>query len=1104
MASSPKKRLVCSSVGTDRGQNIQVFVRCRPLNKAEKDARSFSVVDCPNSREVTVKEKQFSSITKTFQFDRVFGTQSKQLEVYRAVVEPLIHQVMQGYNCTVFAYGQTGTGKTFTMEGGDGRDEPGMTWENDPTSGIIPRALAQLFDELRVQQEAEFSVRVSFLELYNEEIFDLLSAADDITRLRLYEDSARKGSVIIQGLEEVQVHSKREVYQILEKGSAKRQTAATLMNAHSSRSHTVFTVTVHMKESSVEGEEVLRTGKLNLVDLAGSENIGRSGAMDKRAREAGNINQSLLTLGRVITCLVERTPHIPYRESKLTRLLQDSLGGRTKTSIIATVSPAGINLEETLSTLDYAHRAKNITNKPEVNQRMSKKAVLKEYTEEIERLRKDLMASREKNGVFLEHSNYQSMIAKSEATEQELAEKLGQLKALEEEMAKKEQMFEEVSAELEVKTEELEATTEKLAETEHSLECTRTVLHKTAVEKEEQKHLVEKHQETEVKLGGQAKKLLEVAEVTTKEGALLHDKLDRIKGVEQKNKEAKLDFKEVFSANIDELVEVMENHTAEQTNSCATLRSKLKDQLEARINNLTSLSSQVEELASGQVEVLVEMEKKRGEMAKEEEQFIAQQAAEVQKVVHKERQALEDYENIKMRPLLEQVATIVKTQVEELEKLREVVERDVVGLVTKVEAWSQDTVSSLTHMKTEVEKYAYSNEQRMKKVQAMNKEMIDSEASVKALLGALVEGYGKHAALVSGSTNAIEEETREDLKEAKELVDFSGKVVVKVEEKKRLVQEDINQEKDRISKYVHERTKSCKSNNESVLEKGERLGELTEAQVEATKMRWAAHQESFSERVATHTLRLEEKVADFNKVAKEGEEKLKASGGQLKKNVEEVKDVEEAAVRRLATEVETVGEKCTTTMDSLQSRLNLERDTVVSFVTEVLQDDQPSGLTPQRAERSFPRYLEATSPHQRILHRFRSQAEAAVVVARLPLEDSDTEDSALSSNALSRESSDGDIKIKRASPQDGVSRQNSTEGSKSKAESQSSSRSSSRQNSSHDMRLARSSVTSDIGSEINDQENQDPNFRKPAAGQSKRPTGLRKPEVRVRSKTRLG
>lgn len=144
-----------------------------------------------------------------------------------------------------------------------------------------------------------------------------------------------------------------------------------------SRSHTVFSITVHTKESTNEGEDLLKTGKLNLVDLAGSENIGRSGAVDKRAREAGNINQSLLTLGRVITALVERAPHVPYRESKLTRLLQDSLGGRTKTSIIATVSPATCNLEETLSTLEYAHRAKNITNRPEINQKFTKSALLK-------------------------------------------------------------------------------------------------------------------------------------------------------------------------------------------------------------------------------------------------------------------------------------------------------------------------------------------------------------------------------------------------------------------------------------------------------------------------------------------------------------------------------------------------------------------------------------------------------------------------------------------------------------------------------------------------------------------------------------------------------
>lgn len=134
---------------------------------------------------------------------------------------------------------------------------------------------------------------------------------------------------------------------------------------------------MHSKENSVDGEELLKTGKLNLVDLAGSENIGRSGSIDRRAREAANINQSLLTLSRVTSCLVEHQPHVPYRESKLTRLLQDSLGGRTKTSLIATISPAAINLEETISTLDYALRAKSVANKPEVNQKVSQKVVMK-------------------------------------------------------------------------------------------------------------------------------------------------------------------------------------------------------------------------------------------------------------------------------------------------------------------------------------------------------------------------------------------------------------------------------------------------------------------------------------------------------------------------------------------------------------------------------------------------------------------------------------------------------------------------------------------------------------------------------------------------------
>ncbi|KAK2712029.1 hypothetical protein QYM36_010905, partial [Artemia franciscana] len=345
-----------------------------PQNGQERARYSPTVVSARGTKELEILDK--ATMSKTFTFDKVFGQESKQVDVYKSVVSPMIEEVLAGYNCTVFAYGQTGTGKTFTMEGERNEHANNLSWENDPLCGIIPRALSQLFDELR-RQELEFTVRVSFVELYNEELFDLLSAESDLSKLRLYEDSTKKGAVIIQGVEEKVVCSKAEVYQILQRGSNKRQTAATLMNAHSSRSHTVFSITTHIKECTADGEELMKVGKLNLVDLAGSENIGRSGAVDKRAREAGNINQSLLTLGRVITALVERTPHIPYRESKLTRLLQDSLGGRTKTSIIATVSPSACNLEETMSTVEYAHRAKNITNKPEINQKLTKKALLK-------------------------------------------------------------------------------------------------------------------------------------------------------------------------------------------------------------------------------------------------------------------------------------------------------------------------------------------------------------------------------------------------------------------------------------------------------------------------------------------------------------------------------------------------------------------------------------------------------------------------------------------------------------------------------------------------------------------------------------------------------
>jgi kinesin family protein 11 len=277
-------------------------------------------------------------------------------------------------------------------------------------AGVIPRAMAHVFEYLKASG-AEFEVKCTFLELYNEEITDLLSpespaegtleaANAEKRRHNLLEDG--KGGVSVKGLEEITARSPAEIFQHLARGSAKRRTAETLCNKQSSRSHSVFSVTIHTREhNAANGEDLIKQGKLNLVDLAGSENISRSGAKDSRAREAGEINKSLLTLGRVITALVDRLAHVPYRDSKLTRLLRDALGGKSKTCVVATISPASQNVDETVSTLEYARRAAAIKNKPEVNARMTKTGLIKDLQNEIERLRLDLIATREKNGVYL-------------------------------------------------------------------------------------------------------------------------------------------------------------------------------------------------------------------------------------------------------------------------------------------------------------------------------------------------------------------------------------------------------------------------------------------------------------------------------------------------------------------------------------------------------------------------------------------------------------------------------------------------------------------------------------------------------------------------------
>eukprot|EP00123_Amoebidium_parasiticum_P012780 comp21570_c0_seq1/m.30130 comp21570_c0_seq1/g.30130 ORF comp21570_c0_seq1/g.30130 comp21570_c0_seq1/m.30130 type:complete len:858 (-) comp21570_c0_seq1:519-3092(-) len=317
-----------------------------------------------------------------------------------------------------------------------------------------------------------------------------------------------------------------------------RQVAATNLNEFSSRSHSVFTITVHIKETNERGEELIKIGKLNLVDLAGSENIGRSGAINQRAREAGSINQSLLTLGRVINCLVEHAPHIPYRESKLTRLLQDSLGGKAKTCIIATISPTANCVEETLNTLEYAHRAKNIKNRPEVNATLTKKELIKEYTDENFRLKRELQAQREKDGVYLPTEKYTTMLAETEALKGEIEDHKIAKETLEAQLRDALQEGEEARAQLRQTTATLNRTQTQLAQTEDILSATETQLEQAKTEILEKTHLLDAHVRAEELLHSEAKELTAAADLMDSHVRELHVKVAALAATERDNQSA--------------------------------------------------------------------------------------------------------------------------------------------------------------------------------------------------------------------------------------------------------------------------------------------------------------------------------------------------------------------------------------------------------------------------------------------------------------------------------------------------------------------------------------------------------------------------------------
>ncbi|KAF5273641.1 hypothetical protein FQR65_LT04641 [Abscondita terminalis] len=536
---------------------VNVYVRVRPFNENEQKSNIIQVV---NSKDIVVSHHT----RKKYSFDGVFGSDSNQISVYNTIAKPLISEVLSGYNCTVFAYGQTGSGKTFTMTEGISSFSSNNLHQNvylSPSnlatdyvlvdqSGLIPRVLTELFQELRNLQQ-QYTVQCSYLEIYNEDLRDLLSVNDDPSRIKIYDDTRNKGAVMVQQIEETTIHNTLDGLKLLKRGHEKRHTAITLMNDRSSRSHAIFTITVHTRETRQDGEQVIRMGKINLVDLAGSENINRSGASDRQAREAGNINQSLLTLGRVIKALSEKRSHIPFRESKLTRILKDSLGGKTKTSIIATISPCLSNLEETLSTLDYASRARGITNKPETNERISEKQMVKHYMDQIKRLQKDLEAARTGIGICLDSDNYEKLISQHKSQENELSIKSviikeleTQLKLVEEEKRMHENQWIETCVSFE--------------QTRLELQKMKRVYENTERERREQEYLAQKYIKSAALIHTEANGLLNMIKKSTFNEAVLCQKVTNLYGIANANNEL---FKSSCSNMIDRCFEIQTNVT---------------------------------------------------------------------------------------------------------------------------------------------------------------------------------------------------------------------------------------------------------------------------------------------------------------------------------------------------------------------------------------------------------------------------------------------------------------------------------------------------------------------------------------------------------------
>lgn len=421
------------STTNDTSESVKVMVRIRPMNEREKDQNCRNVLEVnPGDRTVGFVADEAAGFTgKLFQFDEVFEGNQAQKDIYERSAFNIIETLIEGYNGTVFAYGQTGCGKTHTMVG---------ELHDEQSKGIIPRACKHILTRIGADKEAieSFELSCSFIEIYNEQIYDLLDPKKAKRELK----ESPQGGVVVKDATHVGARDLETILGQLARGNQNRAVGETAMNKGSSRSHCIFTL--YLQTSAVrDGRELVKKSKLNLVDLAGSERQSKTHAKGDRLKEANSINLSLSALGNVIAALTsKKNAHVPYRDSKLTRLLQDSLGGNTKTLMMAAVSPVDQSYEETLSTLKYAARASKIKNAPRINED-PKDTLIKKYREEIMELKALITANQQTSNGNREALRSSTMLDDQEASDRLLNEEVHkretleqQLKAMEDQMSR--------------------------------------------------------------------------------------------------------------------------------------------------------------------------------------------------------------------------------------------------------------------------------------------------------------------------------------------------------------------------------------------------------------------------------------------------------------------------------------------------------------------------------------------------------------------------------------------------------------------------------------------------------------------------------------------